>query len=303
MKDFDDLMKKVDYLVRINPLTIHPPLSQLGKPGLKSSYTPISKEKARSDLLKLGTEEIEKIYNETIQRQKEKNEKEEKGRYFNQPSYNADFNYWGKQPYWTIEEGIFLILEKDPRKIKWENISQYTNVSHFAKKFEEILGLAKRYVACGQLSNSVTPGVFLAWVIRMGFTIPEKLQEVANTIGIQIMDWQMLHKQAMELLDRKDQLTKALQTVNEKLESNLEELKKNPHQMDEESENYAPELDAANIIYRAIINNPDKNISFKKHAVNLINELYPKFSKDAKNRIATVINTTKGKNGGRERSS
>jgi hypothetical protein len=42
MKDFDDLMKKVDYLVRINPLTIHPPLSQLGKPALKSSYKPIS---------------------------------------------------------------------------------------------------------------------------------------------------------------------------------------------------------------------------------------------------------------------
>ncbi len=46
MKDLDDLMKKIDYLVRSNPLTIHPPLSQLGKPELKSSYKPISKEKA-----------------------------------------------------------------------------------------------------------------------------------------------------------------------------------------------------------------------------------------------------------------
>lgn len=89
--------------------------------------------------------------------------------------------------------------------------------------------------------------------------------------------------------------------VNEKLKSDYEELNKNPHQMDEDSENYAPELDAANIIYRTIINNPDKRIAFKKHAVKLINELYPKLSEDAKKRIATVINTTKGKNGGRER--
>lgn len=135
MTDIKDLMKKVDYLVRINPSTIHPPLSQMGKPSVKASYKPISKEKARLELLKAGPEEIERLYNLEIKNQIENNEREENERYFNQPSYAADFNYWGRQPYWTIDEGILLILGKEPRKIKWEDIQQYRQISAFVKKF------------------------------------------------------------------------------------------------------------------------------------------------------------------------
>jgi hypothetical protein len=276
----------------------------MGKPSIKTSYKPISKEKARLELLKAGAEEIERLYNLEIKNQIENNEREENERYFNQSSYTADFNYWGRQPYWTIDEGILLILEKEPRKIKWDDIQQFRQISAFVKKFEEIRELARRYVACNQLSNSVIPGVFLAWASRMGFDLPEKLQEVVSALGIQITDWQTLHAQAIELLDQKDQVIKALQIMNEKLQSDYAELEKNPHEMDEESDNYAPELDAANIVYRSIIKNLDENMSIKEQATQLLNERYPtQFSDDAKIRIAMIVNTKKGKHGGRKRGS
>jgi len=301
LNDFNEFMKKVDYLVRINPTTIRPPLSQLGKPSIKSSYKFLSKEKARQALLELPKEEVERLYDEEIKRQIAQSEAEEKARYFNQSYCDADFYHWGRQAYWTIEEGIILILGKDPRKVDWEKIKQYAHVSSFVRKFEEIRELAKRYVSCEQLTSSLTPGIFLAWVQRMDYPLPEKLQEVVNALGIQIADWQKLYDQAIELLNEKDKIIQMLEFRCERLKADYEVLKKNPHQMDEESDNYAPELDAANIIYRAIINNSDKSIPFKKHAVKLTNKLYPKFSEEAKKRITAVINTIKGKNGGRER--
>lgn len=67
MIDFDNLMKKIDYLARINPAIIHPPLSPLGKAALKPSHKPMSKEQAR----KLSPDGIEKLYDEEISRQRE----------------------------------------------------------------------------------------------------------------------------------------------------------------------------------------------------------------------------------------
>lgn len=127
--DYDDLMEKVEYLVRINPETVHPPLSQVGQPKLKPSYKPLSKEKARQNLLKLGPEEIENRYNEEISRQREQSEREEKKRFFNQLHCDADFSYFGKKALWSIDEGISLILGKDPRKVKWDNIKMYLHLS------------------------------------------------------------------------------------------------------------------------------------------------------------------------------
>ncbi len=71
MIDFDNLMKKIDYLARINPAIIHPPLSPLGKAALKPSHKPMSKEQARKALLKLSPDGIEKLYDEEISRQRE----------------------------------------------------------------------------------------------------------------------------------------------------------------------------------------------------------------------------------------
>ena len=225
MTDFDDLMKKVDYLVKINPATIPPPLSQLGKPALKPSYKYIPKEKARRDLLKLGREEIEKLYKEAISRQIKQREKEEKEHYFNQPYCDADFNHSGKKALWFIEEGITLILGKDPKKVKWEEIKRYN--SPFVKKFEEIKELAKSYQNAGQLSDPTTPGEFLAWAERMGLDIPKELLEVINTLGIQIADWQTACKKVMEQRGERDKIIELLQNEINQLKTDIEQISKN----------------------------------------------------------------------------
>lgn len=121
----------------------------------------------------------------------------EKRRFFHQSDCDADFAYWGKQIVWSIEEGIALILGKDPRKVFWENIKEYVNYSPFAKSFEEIQLTAKRYTDFQQLSDPVTPPVFLTWVQRMSFAnvmVPLELIKSVTALGIQLVDWQELYK-------------------------------------------------------------------------------------------------------------
>src|SRR5580704_12116945 len=50
---------------------------------------------------------------------------QERNRFFNHPSCNADYSYWSRQAYWSIEEAIALILGKDPRKVSWEEVKKF----------------------------------------------------------------------------------------------------------------------------------------------------------------------------------
>lgn len=56
-------------------------------------------------------------------------ENEERKRFFNLPTANADIDYWSKQAYWSIDEAIALILGKDPRKVTWKNLEPYLSTS------------------------------------------------------------------------------------------------------------------------------------------------------------------------------
>ncbi len=109
-------------------------------------------------------------------------ENEEQKRYFNQPECDADFNYWSKQPYWSIDEALLLVLGKDPRKVNVASMITHRSVSPLAKKFVELQELARRYVNCCQLSNPVHPSKFLYWAEKMEIKIPNELRE--NVIRI-----------------------------------------------------------------------------------------------------------------------
>jgi len=86
-------------------------------------------EEARASLEALPPEELQRLYAATIARkaaaetaiankknaeQAAKNDAKEAARFYNQPSALADFAYWRKVDFWTIEESVALLLGKDP---------------------------------------------------------------------------------------------------------------------------------------------------------------------------------------------
>ncbi len=142
----------------------------------------------------------------------------EKRRFFNQPDCNADFAYWSKQIVWSIDEGVALILGKDPRKVYWENIKEFVAYSPFVKNFEEIRTTAKGYVKFQQLFDPVTPSAFLTWVQRMNFTdvtIPSELIESVEALGIQLTDWHDLYTKMESSRDKlKEQYSEAISLID-----------------------------------------------------------------------------------------
>ncbi len=241
-----------------------------------------------------------KILDDSFRQQYELNE--EKKAFFNQPESKADFDYWSKQAYWSIDEAVALALGKDPRKVTRENLKPYLSTSPFVKKFHEICEMARRYVNCKELFDPVFPGVFLAWAKRMEIEIPDQLLKYVAALGIQICDWQTLFKQSEGIIQIKDQTIQNLTQERDFLKSeNMRLSEASQLELDPDHDDYSTELDTANIIYRMIINNRDDALSFKEQAKQILDVNYSKLSQDAKERIAVVINPDKQKLGGRKK--
>ena len=54
-------------------------------------------------------------------------QEEERKKFYNQPDANADFDYYCKCPYWTLDEAIALSLGKDPVKVNWNTVCSLRN--------------------------------------------------------------------------------------------------------------------------------------------------------------------------------
>lgn len=176
-------------------------------------------------------------------------EYQEKKRFFNQPNCDADFSYWSKQAYWSIDEAIALLLGKEPRKVTWDEVKKYIPASPFANRFNEIRELARRYVNCKELYDPVFPGIFLAWSERMSIEVPTELKGAVNALGIQVADWKgyyeksseqynqlnKLYTETLELLKTKDQMIEILNLrisnlVGEQQQVNIGDLKETERQ-------------------------------------------------------------------------
>jgi hypothetical protein len=252
--------------------------------------------------LKSKTEpELDQILSDFIKYKNDLEEQAEKSLYYNKPDHDAEFDYWCKQPYWNVfDEGIVLILGKEPRKIKYDYIKRCSSGSKFKKEYTEIRETAQRYITAEELSSLVRPGVFLAWAQRMGYKIPVKLLETMNAYNIQIADWQTLYKQTTEIIAFKNKTIESLSDELNKLQVKNEQLIDNSRLLlEEDNEFYSLELDAANIIQNMVINNFDKSVSFKEQAIRYLDKFYPKLSSEAKKRIAIMLNPNVCKLGGR----
>ncbi|NSX56326.1 hypothetical protein [Parasulfitobacter algicola] len=95
--------------------------------------------------------------------------------------YQADFEYWAKMDFWTLEEAICLSLGFNPEKVP-----NYRNRPHSryetVQLFRQRMSLIERapFNAKSQ-QNSVTPSVFTSWAVSKEMEIPS---ELIDAVGI-----------------------------------------------------------------------------------------------------------------------
>ena len=142
----------------------------------------------REELQMLPEEELAARFEQ--QRTKDKAEKriaaerEEAGRFYNQTAAAADWTFWARQAFWTVDEAVALSLGKNPHAVTWEHVSQYTSVSSFARAFVEQRQTFHRAKLTGGLSERPRPMDVLDWAQSMGIQMPAPLLAEMDKLGM-----------------------------------------------------------------------------------------------------------------------
>lgn len=192
--DFNERKRKVESLLHIKfPTSWAPPPIPVLRPGGGGGYRNHREdverhsrmmeaiEAERRELMKLPDAELDATYAEATrkvqERAKLKADLEERGRFFHQPNAAADFAYWSKVEYWTLDESLALLLGKSPEVVTWKTVQAYVNISEFAKAYERLRNLALRAQAMNRGQTAVYPSAVLAWAADMDIAVPQGLKD------------------------------------------------------------------------------------------------------------------------------
>jgi hypothetical protein len=187
--EFMEKKRKVEHLLRVKfPFSwAPPPLTPLRGPNAGLGQHEMHQrlmakvETERAELMALPDDEIERRFITAGTEEQAKAAMraaiEEKGRFFSKREAEADFAYWSKVEYWTIDESIALLLGKSPEVVTWKSIQAYVNVSAFAKQYERLRNLALRAQAMNRGQSAVYPNVVLAWADEVEIPVPNALRE------------------------------------------------------------------------------------------------------------------------------
>jgi hypothetical protein len=189
-----------------------------------------------AELRSKSFEEVTSIWQAEWDRRRQQEEAkaglEESRRPFNLPDAKADFDYWAKMAFWSVEEAVLLLLGRDPRRVNRKHIDQCTEISAFARQFVDLLAIARRNVVGGQLSDPTWPGPFIAWAQRLDLTVPAEMLRTVEEHGVQISDWRTAFEQKRVQYDQTaaalEALTLSKNHVIEQLESKISQLESAP---------------------------------------------------------------------------
>lgn len=313
----------IEYLTRRKfpdwkAVQIHPSLSNMGRGGVPHDYRVTRLQEIQTyqaELKAKSADDLRVLYQQErakeAQEHQAKAEREERQRFFSQPSAKADFVHWSKAAHWTLEEAIALSFGKNPEVVTLRRVQELINVSDFAKRYAQIRDLALRAKAWNQLYDPVLPGIFLAWARRTEIEVPAELIEQVEKRGVVIADWkdnfEKLKEQFDILLSDRDKLgdiCKRLIQERDELKGKIVELDDLAWEgFDPDSDTYPSELDFAMQAWRAVTNRPEADLTVKAQIESWLNQNYPDrrtLSQEARERIAVICNWAKS--GGRRRS-
>lgn len=288
-------------------------------------------ENYRASLISMSGEEIKNLCDQekakAEEEERSKKELEEKKRFFHQPDSAADFVYWAKATYWTLDEAIALSLGKDPKKVRWEPVKAYADVSAFAQEYSKRRELAIRATTWKKLYDPVLPSIFIDWAKKLDIEVPLDLVEQVELRVGSLIDWKERYDKLFEeFKKREDKFLEEYKQLGEKYATSIKEALTNKdgpvvklgeqikslynqikelesqrwEGFDPESAIYPEELDTAMQAWRAITNNPLEQKTPKQQILDWLEKHASKnLSLEAKERIAIICNWEK--KGGRKK--
>lgn len=167
----------------------------------------------REELSALDGESVKARYDAFVTTMHKHLEAREAAHSFNQPYGRADFDQWAKMEYWTVDEGIALLLGRSPTVLVWDKVQNVA--SPVVLQFARIREAAQRAVNWKTLHAGNRPGAFIAWAKRFEHPVPAELEEKVQKFGHFMGDWYSNYQQ----------LEKNYDALKEQYDANLNEMK------------------------------------------------------------------------------
>ncbi|NBX53263.1 MAG: hypothetical protein EBT63_06425, partial [Proteobacteria bacterium] len=203
----------------------------------------------KEKLEKLSEDEFEKLYKELVKKKEAIRRKDEELRqekinqreyeWFLDPKYNADFDYWLKADYWSVEECLALAFGKNPRLINFAKIINFQhsiNVSSkFVLKYLENFDLVERsinYFSLGTMicdkytkteNKKVKPLDFINWAKSKNIELPKGLSELTKQDENNIKEIEVKFTSLQEKYNQLSLDKAGLKQQNEELQKKLSE--------------------------------------------------------------------------------
>ena len=229
--------------------------------------------------------------------------REEKERFFNLPSADADFPHWSKAALWFLGEAVALSFGKAPECVKRGAVEQYVQVSPFALEYSRRSFLVSRAQEAQELSNPVRPKDFIAWARRNEIDFPEELIRLVESLGGVVTDWKGKHDDLEVEFSKLNHEMGVIISERDALESRVAELEASTWKFfDRESPTYPPELDAAMQAWSALaVCGRDATMTVKEAVDDWVGPRFQNLSKAALKRVSIICNWEK--HGGRPKTS
>ena len=154
--------------------------------------------------------------------------------FFEQKSADADFGYWGKAAYWTLDEAVALSFGKSPEIVNWTLLEPLVGSSQFAEDYGCRRELTIRAKTQGQLVDPILPPAFLAWTKQLAISVPADLEAAVDLTQTPVTDWKA-HYESLEASfnEQKTRWVSSLQDKDQEIEGLRSELGEMQRQLKE----------------------------------------------------------------------
>ena len=154
--------------------------------------------------------------------------------FFEQKSADADFEYWGKAAYWTLDEAVALSFGKSPEIVNWTLLEPLVGSSQFAEDYGCRRELTIRAKTQGQLVDPVLPRSFLAWTKQLAISVPADLQAAVDLTQTSVTDWKARYESLEASFDeQKTRWVSSLQDKDQEIQGLCSELGEMQRQLKE----------------------------------------------------------------------
>ncbi len=148
----------------------------------------------REHLVALGTEQISELYGAEKSRvraaaaQRLQQEEDQRRRDFDQRmflNHQPDFEHWVRR-LWNPDQATALLLGVDPRKVSWEKVRPFVEVSAFARRYRDLRDIVNAATRAKDIpwfgAVEMRPLDVLGWALRLKLSILPNLSGALDAL-------------------------------------------------------------------------------------------------------------------------